>query len=238
MEYLRKEDYKYFISIDSDDELTPDALQVFYTHWKAVEDRDDIGLINARTLVCGSQDAPHHIFKNRQYIDDSYHNVVLKNDEKSEMITSIRVSDLNRYLHIPDEFWLSDKVRFFSENILWGRAGRLTKTRYLKNVLRIVHQDAGNQISHNKSRRGTNHLYNYIVGIKYFYSENFDYVVKYQKKQMLFDIAKYGAMCMLVKISLREAFTELRLPLLRMLYVLLWPASLVAVLCFYLKRYL
>ena len=238
VEYLRDKDYKYFISIDSDDELTPDALQIFYSHWLELEDNDEIGLINARTLVSGALDVPHNIFENRTYVDDTYHNVVLRYGEQSEMITSIKVSDLDRYLNIPDYFWLSDKVKFFSENILWGRAARLTKTRYLKKVLRIVHQDAENQISHNKSRKGTSHLYNYIVGIKYFISENFDYIVKYQKKQMLLDITKYAAMCAIVGIDYRTAFKELNIPVLKALYIILWPISLIVVLWFYLKRYL
>ena len=239
VEWLRDKEYKYFISIDSDDVLTFDALSVFYYHWKDIESRNlPIGIINARTMVYGAEDTPHVIFQNVQYIDDTYHNVALKYGEQSEMITSIRVEDLDTYLQIPDVFWLSDKVKFFSENILWGRAGRKIKSRYLKNVLRIVHTDADNQISHNKSKRGTQHLYNYIVGIKYFSTENLDYIVNYQKQQLLLDIIKYGAMCMITGIPFKEAYHELERTALQLLYVLLFPISIAAMVCFYIKRYL
>ena len=236
--YLNPKDFKYFVSIDSDDELTSDALCVFNQHWIELEGNNDIGLINARTMVYGGKDNPHEIFAEDQCIDDTYQNVTIKMGEQSEMITSIRVKELHKYLDIPTDFWLRDKVKFFSENILWARAGRLTKTRYLKNVLRIVHCDATNQVSHNRDKKSTNHLYNYIVGIKYFYIENLDYISKYQKAQMLIDIAKFGAMCMIVGIDFKTTILELKVPILRLLVVVMWPLSLFLVICFYLKRYI
>ena len=237
VDYLKDSDFEYFISIDSDDELTPDALEVFYQNWKHIEyHKSDVGLINARTLVIGQEDKANKIFDGKDYIEDTYHNVAIKNGEQSEMITSLRVRELDKYLCIPDEFWLSDKVKFFSENILWGRAGRLTKTRYLKSVLRIVHLDADNQVSHNKSRRGVSHLYNYIVGIKYYYSENLDYAGRYQRKQLIVDIIKYNAMCQLTDVGFREAYKQLELPILKLLYLVTFPVSLLAVLYFHMKN--
>ena len=237
VKYLKDTDYEYFVSIDSDDELTPDALEIFCQNWRNIDESQvEIGLINARTIVAGDDDHPHPIFNGNDYVDDTYHNVAIKCGEQSEMITSIRVRDLEKILSIPEDFWLSDKVKFFAECVLWGRAGRYTKTRYLKNVLRVVHQDADNQVSHNKSRKGVSHLYNYIVGIKYFYSENLDYILKYRKKQLIIDLVKYNAMCMITRISMKEAFVQLQKTPLKILYLLSFPISVMAVLYFYIKR--
>lgn len=235
--YLLNKEYKYFVSIDSDDELTSNALSVFLAHWEDIErKRVDIGIINARTIVSGSECHIPSYYGDNPYIDDTYLNIAVKAGDRGEMITSIRVSDLTRYLISPNSFWLSEYCKFFSENVLWARASRKTKTRYLRDILRIVHQDANNQVSSNKSNRGTRHLYNYIVGIKYFYTENLDYVLPYQKSRLFIDIAKYGAMCLITGISISKAYTELEIRILKLLYCLSFPISLLMVCVFYLKR--
>lgn len=232
-------EYNYFVSIDSDDVLTEDALEVFLYHWKDINDNsENVNVLNARTKLADGIDQPHKIYGDNDFIEDTYQNVTLKMGEQSEMVTSFKVKDLDLYLNIPDKFWLSDKVKFFSENIIWARNGRMTRSRYIKKYLRLVYCDAGNQISHNAKKGRVDHLYNYIVGYKYFLSENIDYILRYQKKSLLVDLIKYSAMCMLVGISLGEAYDKLELKLLKFMYVVLFPFSLLVVLAFNLRRLL
>lgn len=230
-------EYDYFVSIDSDDVLTEDALKVFLHHWKDIDQNsENVNILNARTKLAEGIDRPHKIYGNKDFIEDSYQNVTIKIGEQSEMITSFKVKDLNIYLNIPDDFWLSDKVKFFSENIIWARNGRITKSRYIKQYLRLVYCDAGNQISNNTKKGRVDHLYNYIVGYKYFLSENLDYMLRYQKKSLLVDVIKYSAMCMLVGIPSGEAYDKLELKLLKFMYVALFPFSLLVVVAFNLRR--
>lgn len=235
--YLQNKEYKYFVSIDSDDELTSNALKVFFDNWEEIERKCiDVGIINARTVVFGHDSHIPSYFGDNPYIDETYLNIAVKAGDRGEMISSIRVSDLRHYMMSPDAFWLSEYCKFFPENVLWARASRKTRTRYLKDVLRIVHQDANNQVSANKSKKGTRHLYNYIVGIKYFYTENLDYVWPYQKQRLFIDIVKYGAMCLITGISIGRAYTEMENRTLKLLYVVSFPMSLLVVCAFYLKR--
>lgn len=230
-------EYNYFVSIDSDDVLTEDALEVFLYHWKDINDNsENVNVLNARTKLADGIDQPHKIYGDNDFIEDTYQNVTLKMGEQSEMITSFKVKDLDVYLNIPDKFWLSDKVKFFSENIIWARNGRMTRSRYIKKYLRLVYRDAGNQISHNAKKGRVDHLYNYIVGYKYFLSENADVIFRYQKKSLVIDLIKYGAMCVLVGIPVREAYNELESKLLRFLYVVLFPFSILVVIAFNIRK--
>lgn len=232
-------EYMYFVSIDSDDILTPDALSCLYENWSEIEsNHNGVDILNARTISNGDIDNPNPIYGDKIYIEGTYQDVVINKGEQSEMITSFRVKDLGIYLDIPDKFWLSDKVRFYAEYILWARNGRRTKTRWLKKYLRVMYHDSGNQVSNNAKNKSLNHLYNYIVGYKYYLSENIDYVLKYQKVKLVVDLVKYGVMCLLVGIPIAEACNQLTSRLLKLLYVIMFPVMVCGTIAFKIRRFI
>lgn len=231
--------YVYFVSIDSDDVLTPDALSTFYENWIEIESNNNgVDILNARTISYGEMDNPHPIYGDELFIEGTYQDIAIKEGEQSEMITSFRVKDLNMYLAIPDKFWLSDKVRFYAEYIIWARNGKRTKTRWLKKYLRVMYHDSGNQVSNNAKIKSFNHLYNYIVGYKYYLSENIDDLLKYQKTKLLVDLVKYGVMCLLVDIPIEESYRQLSSRLLKLLYILMFPIMICGVIAFHIRRFI
>lgn len=235
--FISPEFYNYFLGIDSDDELTKDALETFYKNWQDIDNNSlNVGIIKARTFVYGYEMPKHPFYEGVEFRDEYYHDVVFKYKVTYEMTTSMRVRDLKKYFKIPDDFWLSEKARFFPEGVLWARAGRKTKMRFLSEPLRIVHQDAGNQVTSNKTSKSVNHLYNYIIGIKYYLPENLDYILKYRPLRIIRSIVIYGTMCQLCKLKFKEYSKALSNKWLILLLLMLYPISLLGTYVYKIKK--
>lgn len=233
---------KYYYVIDSDDELVPEALQVFFNTWNQIENEGKslkIGLIKARTKVNGSQPIEVDLFKDAKYVDMTYQNFTIKYKNVYESTTCLRTSELKEYFDIPLTFWHSDKMNYFPEGVLWGRAGRKTKTRYISDVLRVVHLDADGSLCRIKKKKNDfTYLYNYIVAYKYYLTENFDYLWKYQKIRVLKDIVYYLTMSRIVKMPFKESYLEMNLYSIKLLLLFLYPLSIFACFIFKIKNVL
>ncbi len=170
-------DTKYLIAIDSDDELTPDTVEVFNKEWEKIEDSGFENIFAEIAALTYSSDGnligDFKFPKGVDYIDSFWHEMVLKCRNNNEHIVCWDLEKLRDCVNIPDVFWLSDKVNLFGELILWARIGRRYKTRYINKPLRIYHVDATNSILRNNDAI-RNH-YNNLVGQKYFLDENLNY---------------------------------------------------------------
>lgn len=170
---------KYIISIDSDDELTPKAVEVFRLEWSNIEKANlesQFAVIAAMTTFTdGNLNGNFHFPEGIEFMDASYHEMVLKYRNNNENIVSWNLHKLREYVNIPEQIWLNDRVDYpihITEGVLWARMGRKYKTRYINRVLRIYHLDGGDSILRvtNKSRG----FYDNLVGHKYFLDENLD----------------------------------------------------------------
>lgn len=223
-------DTEYFLVIDSDDELTVDALKEFSDTWATIEllkNRKSIGLIKARTKHPDEDVSSLEVFKNRNFVDMTYQDFTIKLGYTYECITCHRTKEINEYFDLPTEFIYSDKMKFFPEGIMWARAGRKTKTRYIDNVLSIVHSDADGSLCRVKNKKDYNYLYRYIVGIKYYLVENIDYLWKYRKRKVIKDLIYYTAICRLVGITRKELKNNIPIRWLRYMILLLYPVSMI-----------
>lgn len=133
----------FYVEIDSDDELTPDALSLFRKAWDEIPDenkpeyREVVGLcIDERGNVCGK--------KFPEGINSLAWNDALRacNDTHGEhlacSITSIRKANL---------FPEPEGVTFYNESILWGKLALEYRSYYTNNIVRIYHTEGDDHLN-------------------------------------------------------------------------------------------
>ena len=226
---------KYLLAIDSDDELSQDAVEVFLNEWKEIEKS---GLENQFAEVSGltySNEGKligNFVFPSGdKYIDSNWHEMVLKFQNNNEHVVCWNLEKLRECVHIPEEFWLSDKVNFFGEGTLWARIGRKYKTRYINKKLRIYHYDGGDSLMriHDKTKGH----YNNLVGNMYFLDENLDYFF-WNPKYFIHLILKFIISGIELGISSGYILRNMHTFRFRLAYCLFYPAGLG--LWFYFKK--
>lgn len=99
---------KYLIDLDSDDELTADAVETFDAEWKKIEEEDyanDFTEVRALTkdtagALCGDYNFPLAADK----IDSSWQEMVLKFRNNNENVTCWNLLKIRECVQIPHEF--------------------------------------------------------------------------------------------------------------------------------------
>lgn len=218
---------KYLLAIDSDDELTADAVNVFLNEWKEIEKdgfESQFAEISGLTFsndgnLIGNFTFPAGI----NQIDSNWHEMVLRFQNNNEHVVCWNTEKLRECVQIPVDFWLSDKVNFFGEGTLWARIGRKYKTRYINNKLRIYHYDGGDSLMriHDK----TQGHYNNLVGNMYFLDENLDYFF-WNPKYFIHLILKFVISGIELKFSSFTLLKQMNTSRFRLYYSLHYPIGL------------
>lgn len=230
-----KANTKYLLAIDSDDELTPDAIEVFNQIWKNIEREgleDSFAEVSGLTHTTDGKLIGDFFFPaNTSYADSFWHEMVLKNKNNNEHIGCWNLAKLRDCAVIHDKFWLSDRVNLIGEGVLWARIGRKYKARYLNKGLRIYHFDAGE--SYMRTTDKTKAHYNNLVFNKYFLDENLDHFF-WNPKYFFNLILKFIVSSIELKISPIEIMKEVKTNRFKLAYLLCWPIGLAA--WFYFKH--
>lgn len=142
------------LSIDSDDELTPDALNLFHDTWTSLSDSQRAGLkgVTARCIdpaigrLVGTplprrHNGGHFLIASPQDLRHRYH-------VKGEMVGFTRRDILLQY---PHEL-RPDVGKFMPEGIIWYSIGRKYKEYVIDRPARLYHQDEGSAIMSGGSR--------------------------------------------------------------------------------------
>lgn len=131
-----------FLSLDSDDACTPDALQVFHDVWEGipVERRDEfVGgcslVMNSQLEVIGDR-FPQDVFDATSDALRFEHHV---GGEKWGFLRT----EVARQFPFPE----IEGVRYVPESIVWGRIASRYKERYVNRALRIYYDDGGKRLS-------------------------------------------------------------------------------------------
>jgi len=229
---------KYLIAIDSDDELTTAAVETFHKEWENLERQnlqDQFAEVAALTLSIDQKLIGNFSFPEKtDYIDSFWHEMVLKFKNNNEHIICWNLEKLKECVKIPEDFWLSDKVSFFGEGILWARIGRKYKTRYINKALRIYHFDGGDSLMR-ITDKSKGH-YNNLVSRKYFLDENLDHF--FWNPPYFFNlILKFTISGIELKRSPFELIKVMETNRFRIAYIIFLPIGTVAFLYFrYIKR--
>jgi glycosyltransferase involved in cell wall biosynthesis len=226
-------DTKYLIEIDSDDELTPDTIEVFRDEWTKIEKnelRDQFAEVSALSYsVDGKLIGNFYFPDGTAYIDSFWHEMALKYHNYNEHIVCWNVEKLKECVKIPEKFWLSDKINFFNEATLWARIGKKYKTRYINKKLRIYNLDGGESLL--RMSDITRAHYNNIVGQKFFLDENLDYFF-WNPKYFIHLIIKVIVSGIALKKSPCEIMNVMKTSRLRTAYIIFFPAGLLSYIYF------
>ncbi len=219
---------KYITGIDSDDELKPDILFHFDTSWRKIEEEgleNSIAQVKAFTIdennkLIGGNSI---ILSKTEFIDITWHELVLKRKCYSEFISCSNVSKIRECIHFEKYGWHKDSQNYLGENILWSAIGRKYRVRVLNQVGRIYYSDDDNSLLRKaKNRRA---YINELVNFKYFLDENhFKYFI-YNPRFYISYLMKYIAYGLLIKESQRNLFTVIESKLFRIAYIFFFPAS-------------
>ncbi|MDE5608278.1 MAG: glycosyltransferase [Muribaculaceae bacterium] len=142
------------LSIDSDDELTPDALNLFHDTWYSLTDDERAGLkgVTARCIdpatgrLVGTplprrHNGGHFLIASPQDLRHRYH-------VRGEMVGFTRRDILLQYPHEIKP----DVGKFMPEGIIWYSIGKKYKEYVIDKPARLYHQDEGGAIMSGGSR--------------------------------------------------------------------------------------
>ena len=224
---------EYLLSIDHDDELTHDAVEVFLNSWHKIE-KD--GLSNQFAEISGltySQDGKlvgnFHFSDDVIYIDSFWHEMVLKMRNYNEHVVCWNLVKLRECVNIPNDFWLSDKINHFGDGLFWARVGKKYKTRYLNKKLRTMHLEGEDRISRIKNIEQV--CYNFLANYLIFLDENLDHYL-WNIRYFQSIILKFIISGIVLGISPQEILKQIRTYRFKIFYCFYWPLGFFAWLYF------
>lgn len=151
---------EFFLTLDSDDSLLPNALEVFFKAWESIKDIDNYCCVSARCI-----DENHHIVGDRlplSPMDVSFTKLRMVYRNDGELLDMYRTSVLCKY-HFPQ---YDSRMRFCPESIVWHEMAKKYLMRVLDVPVRIYYYDADTSLikSHNISRSvSTYYLWLYMI---------------------------------------------------------------------------
>ncbi len=135
---VREAHGELFLSIDSDDELVPEALARFKHHWDAIPPQERVRF-SAVTALC--QDPQGNVVGQRLPAD-------VINSDSLEMYFKLRIRGERCGFHrtaVLREHPFPEPAgrRFVAESVVWFAIARRYRTRYVNECLRVYHDDVG-----------------------------------------------------------------------------------------------
>lgn len=150
---------EFWLTIDSDDTILPNALEIYFKTWSGIKDCDDFCAVAAR---CKDESGkivgdllPH------SPLDVSAIDLRLKYRIKGEMLEMYKVNVLKQY-SFPT---YDNRMRFCPENIVWFEMARKYKMRVIDEAVRVYFHDAVNSLMVVKNVRRS--VSNYFMWLYY-----------------------------------------------------------------------
>lgn len=177
----------YVVTIDSDDTLTPNALEIFDRCWKELEkspNYNNFWEVKGRVQYVGGgiigKPLPQKVF------DSTTDELFFKYKNKAEMHGCRKTNILKNEAKVPEFFAFEEFCSNFPESIRWSRAGKLYKSRFIDEIIRTYHFDATDTFSKsNRKSRSLKNTYNYLVMAKYSLEERRKPMIKWDKASYL-----------------------------------------------------
>jgi glycosyltransferase involved in cell wall biosynthesis len=225
---------KYVIGLDSDDEIVPNALEILDKHWRQIESdnlEDKYAEIRANSVNENGQIVgKYRIGESVEYLDVSWHKMVIRNGNNNEHISSRNVFKIKKCMPNKEVFWFQNKLKYISEYVFWARLGRNYKyTRYLSVPLRIYHTDRSDSLSN--SSRDASYYYSQMVSDKYFLDENLRYILL--KPRYFISMAiRIGICSIILSVRFQNVVREFKSINSKMFFALNYPLAVLANLYF------
>ncbi|MBS4807478.1 MAG: glycosyltransferase [Paraprevotella sp.] len=148
---------KYWLTIDSDDSILPNALEIFFKTWEEIKDDGSFCAVAARC-----KDESGKIVGNllpHSPLDVNAIDLRLKYRIKGEMLEMYKIDVLKQY-RFPT---YDPRMRFCPENIVWFEMARKYKMRVIDEAVRVYYHDAVNSLMVVKNvRRSVSNYYMWL----------------------------------------------------------------------------
>lgn len=214
----------YMIDIDDDDELTDDCLETLAREWEKLEDekKNEIGVICGMCIDKDGKELSYH--DERPYIDTDYIEMEWTQKHPSENLISRKKEVVENVAVFCDEGkWLSDKISFVRESVLWNRIAKKYKSRYINHPMRIYHTESDDRLS--IPRFGEQRCIDYTYSNYVILNELKDRVWENPKDAVKY-MAEYMACGSALKYGIKTLMLHLDLFSLKVIAVLLYPFAL------------
>lgn len=132
---------KYFVIVDSDDELVPGAIGILKKIWTEIEDEKNylIGAVNANCL--DENGCVHGSKFPKQFLDGYHFDLAFSNILIGEKLPSFKLDVLKKYRF--KEYPNDNEL--VPEDTVWHEISKKFKTRCVNESLRIYHHDTNDQ---------------------------------------------------------------------------------------------
>ena len=174
---------KFWLTIDSDDSILPNALEIYFKTWKQIIDDDRFCAVAARC-----KDENGKIVGDllpRSPLDVNAIDLRLKFRIKGEMLEMYKTDVLKQY-GFPT---YDHRMRFCPENIVWFEMAKKYKMRVIDEVVRVYYHDTVNSLMVVKNvRRSVSNYYMWL-----YYLNNLSRYVIYNP---VFILKAYVGVCM------------------------------------------
>ncbi|MDL2264902.1 glycosyltransferase family 2 protein [Parabacteroides sp. OttesenSCG-928-G07] len=233
---------KYITTIDSDDILLPNALEVLDKAWKKIEAdnlENSIAQVQGFTIYETGELVGYGNFSlnpNILHIDASWHELVLKNKCLRELVGACNVEKLKECIDFNKYTWKKKHLRYLGESIFWSSIGRKYKTRLLNNIFRIYYLDGGDSLLRTKKNR--DRYINEMVNCYYFIEENDFKFLFYYPYYYISQVAKFTIIGIHIGESFNSQFKIIKNKKFKYIYALSYPLAYIFHKCTHPKRIL
>lgn len=219
----------YVIVLDSDDEVLPNCLEIFKKHFDSSSNLDEV---RGRCVDAKMNLLEKFLFpENKEFIDSTWHEMVLRNKNDEELLSCFKLDYYLKAVITPENLIFKDKFKYFGEGYFWAKI-KNAKIRYIKEPVRVYHQDSGNSIINNT--KFITGLYDDIVAFKYFLDDNYQYFF-WRPKYFLAQYIKLNTASILVGYGFMKSHFLFDKGINRLISIVLSPLSL---LLFFKMKYL
>lgn len=222
---------EYFQCMDDDDIYATDAVKYFLSKWQEIkrQGREDIGAIRTLsrrkdgTFVADFDIRPTDLGKEFDATTLEMNYVLHKHMENWTCYDTEKLRSVNLF---PNNYWMADKHKFYTEGLWQGRFARKYKCRYVNIALRTYCDDAPTNLTTHKIK-SHQHYIDAFLNAKMLNEEQMDYLLKTPSafaKQVLKVVVLSGYL----NIRLGDLIKNTWPNLLKCLYFILSPARLLA----------
>jgi glycosyltransferase involved in cell wall biosynthesis len=125
----------FFIILDSDDSCVPEALERFAYHWQTIPETEQSRFCGVTSLCQYETGSLVGVPFPGDAVTCTHLEMIYKFKIKNEMWLCVRTNVMKEFPFPEPE------VRYFPEATVWTRMGRMYKTLYINEMLRVYWQD-------------------------------------------------------------------------------------------------
>jgi hypothetical protein len=161
----------YIVGLDGGYYLVNDGVDTLLNQWNEIENTKSTAIAEIRGLAKNNSGilvgTSNYVYK-EDYVDMSWHQMVLKNKNYYEMLASWDRLKFLECINFNQYDLYKNEIDELATSLFWSSLGRKYQTRYLNKILKCKID------SHNSALKSVN-LYNTFVSNYYFILENSTY---------------------------------------------------------------